>query len=195
MKKSIVLVGLLMMLLPFSAMASDASPYVVAEWGLNDSFTNDGTSATTVTITDTSLTFVNPTAGTQVLEYAFFDDDGGFCGCDRDFPGPNAITRYTMSAESAGGMFICTGKAGKSDLKTHGAVKSIVFQRGTNGGVAVGTAMTLGFQTHFFSGGRTESNMIAVPVSDNIMTEVKAVHAQCVAFCNQVGPTVCPPLP
>ena len=191
MKKIILFVSFLLLIVPFSAIAMDASPYVVAEWGLNDTF-QDGT--TPVTITDTSLTFVNPTASTQVLEYAFFDDDGGFCGCDRDFPGPNAITRYTMSAESAGGMFICTGKAGKPALKTHGAVNSIVFQRGTNGGVAVGTAMTLGFQTHFFSGGRTESNMIAVPVSDNIMTEVKAVHQACVNFCN-ANPTVCPPLP
>ncbi len=193
MKNSSVVAGLLLMILflPVGAMGADASPYVIAEWGLNDTF-QDGT--TPVTITDTSLTFVNPTAGTQVLEYAFFDDDGGFCGCDRDFPGPNAITRYTMSAEAAGGMFACTGGTGKLAKKTHGAVKSIVFQRGTTGGVAIGTAMTLGFQTHFFTGGRTESNMVAVPNSDNIMTEIKAVHQACVTFCN-ANPAVCPPLP
>ncbi len=189
MKKSIILAGFLVLLLPLAVMAADASPYVIAEWGLNDSF-KDG--STPVTTTDTSITFVNPTSKTQVLEYAFFDDNGGFCGCDRDFPGPNAITRYTMSAESAGGMFICN--AANDNVKTHGAVKSIVFEKGTAGGIAVGTAMTLGFQTHFFAGGRTESNQASVPVTNDIMTEMKSIHEQCVSFCNS-HPGVCPPLP
>jgi hypothetical protein len=189
MKKSMILFGLLAVLVPFAVMGSEASPYLVGEWGLNDTF-QDGT--TPVTIVDTSLTFVNPTNKTQVLEYAFFDDTGGFCGCDRDFPGPNSITRYTMSAENTGGMFICNGTT--KPLQTHGAVKSIVFDRGTRGGIAVGTAMTLGFQTNFFAGGRTESDMKSIPNSGSIMTEMKAIHQQCVDFCT-ANPTICPALP
>ncbi len=191
MKKSSLLVGLMLIVLPFTVMASEAGPYLIGEWGLGDFF-KDGT--TPVTITDTSVTFVNPTSKTQVLEYAFFDDDGGFCGCDRDFPGPNAITRYTMSGERTGGMFACT--AANGNLKTHGAVKTIVFERGTRGGIAVGTAMTLGFQTHFFGtdgNQRTEADQKSIALSDDIMTEMRAVHQLCVDFCDRTG--VCPPLP
>lgn len=185
MKKSIVLVGLLMMLLPFSAMAADSSSYVVAEWGLND--TSGG-----FPITDTSLTFINPTKCIQVLEYAFFDDEGNFCGCDRDFPGPNAVTRYTMSAESDGGMFICNKK--NQNVKTHGVVKSIVFRSDPSiTTITVGTATTLGFQTHF-GGGRTESNQAAIDTSTTgIQDEMNLVHQACVTFCSSSG--VCPTTP
>ncbi len=195
MKTSSVVVGLLMMmLLPLSAaMASNASPYVIAEWGLNDKF-QDGT--TPVTIADTSVTFVNPTECTQVLEYAFFDDDGNFCGCDRDFPGPNAITRYTMSAESAGGMFQCNKI--HNNVKTHGAVKSIVFQSDPNNTtITVGSAMTLGFQTHFFPGGRTEADQVSINISaTNIPAEMTKIHQACVNFCNSPNNAgICPPNP
>jgi hypothetical protein len=87
-------------------MAAAATPYVVGEWFLGD-MSGDTPSVTTA---DTQFIFLNPTDHKQFNEYAFFDPDGNFCGCDRDVKNPGGRIRYTMSDEAAGGQFVCTGQ-------------------------------------------------------------------------------------
>ena len=178
MKKVLILMALVMVFIPFSFVrAQESSPYLVGEWFLEDSF-KDG--ATQIVTKDTQFTFLNPTPNSLNLEYAFFDEEGGFCGCDVDCLNPNGVVRYTMSGEKKGGQFVCTGKKGKLPKKTHGSMKTIVFR-------PISTpidpeALQIGFQTQLLSSGnRTESGLKAIPV---IEAEITAIHDACTVFCN-----------
>jgi len=183
MKKVLVLVALVTIFIPCSFVgAQGSSPYLMGEWFLKDNF-KDGT--TQVGMKDTQFTFLNPTPNALTLEYAFFDEDGVFCGCDVDCLSPNGVVRYTMSGEEKGGQFVCTGKKGASPLKTHGTMKTIVF-RPTFGPVDP-LALQIGFQVHFLSSGsRSESGLKGIsfiPDSTVIQDEMTAINNACVAFC------------
>ncbi len=92
MKKVLVGICLLVLLIPFaSAMAdeelsfilggSEASPYIVGAWKL---VCDPAVTISCSPILDTEFRFINPTPLTATLEYAFFENNGMFCGCDRD---------------------------------------------------------------------------------------------------------------
>jgi hypothetical protein len=193
MKKALILATLVVMLIPCKfAGADEASPYLMGEWFLGDSIPNQNiASNTTVAISDTQFTFLNPTNQTLNLEYAFFDVQGGFCGCDRDILSPNGRTRYTMSGEVIGGQFICT-KA-NNNQQTEGTMKTIVFQLRGHDSIDIEDALQIGYQIHIFkSGEKTEAGLKAIPVNHNTFREIKTIHKKCVDFCNQSG--LCPPL-
>ena len=114
MKQMLVLIGLLAMFIPeTSAIAADASPYVVGQWKLNDALNFNSITpnimpapppaCNPIVTDDTEFDFQNPTNLTLQLEYAFFDPDGKFCGCDQDTLRPNGTVRYTMCGEEQGG--------------------------------------------------------------------------------------------
>ncbi len=184
MKKMLILMTLVIVFAPASfTKAQESSPYLMGEWFLDDSF-KDGT--TPIVTKDTQFTFLNPTPNSLTLEYAFFDEDGGFCGCDVDCLNPNGVVRYTMSGEQSGGQFVCTGKGTNPPKKTHGSMKTIVFQPTLNpsGSTPLVTtgALQVGFQIHFLSNGsRTEAGLKAISV---IQSEIDAIHNKCVTFCS-----------
>jgi hypothetical protein len=167
-----------------------SSPYIVGAW----KFSTDSSGSPTV---DTEFKFINPTKLQLTLEYAFFDADGTFCGCDRDDFPPNKTTTYTMFQELNIGpaipgrppVFSCTGSAG--------ALKSIVFLSG-GGDIVLDDALQVGFQTHVFGvdpesdpsvaagtnlQGRvmTEAGMQAISINDATRREIKDIHQQCVS--------------
>ncbi len=212
MKKTLILGVLVVMFIPYSfARADEASPYLMGEWFLNDSFPPTPPAipagVTNVTIADTQFTFLNPTNQTLFLEYAFFDPDGGFCGCDRDILNPNGRTRYTMSQEASGGQFVCTGLANNLPLQTEGTMKAIVFQlrrhdrhdwdkhnSDNQNSIDIDNALQIGYQIHFnVNGNSTEAGLKAIPVTHTTSREIKLIHKQCVDFCNG-HPGLCPPL-
>jgi len=209
MRKVVILLAFVVVLMPWSLVrAGESSPYVLGEWFLSDSF-EDGT--TPVNITDTQFTFLNPTNQTLFLEYAFFDTDGGFCGCDRDILQPNGRVRYTMSAEAGGSgfpgaQFSCV--SGGKPTKTEGTMKSIAFQIGhqdkhywdghhhdnpDQNSIDISNALQVGYQIHFFqSGPPTEAGLKAISITQTTFQEILSIHKQCVDFCNKTG--LCPPL-
>lgn len=161
------------------------SPYVVGVWKFVAN--QDPTKAPSV---DTEVRFINPTNLTVTLEYAFFELDGTFCGCDRDTFQPNKTTIYTMADERALGLgpgglpvFSCKGNSG--------ALKSIVF---LNHGqtISLDEASQVGFTTHVFGDvtegdssfltGRvmTEAGMQPVPIDGQTRQEIQNIHDQCV---------------
>jgi hypothetical protein len=200
MKRTLVLVAILTLLVPCGFAGAETlltpnTPYVVGEWFLNN------TSADTppVTTQDTQFIFLNPSSHQEFNEYAFFDQDGNFCGCDRDVKTPNARIRYTMSDEAAGGQFACTGKVAGFPKATEGTMKSITFRVNSDLSIDFLGATQAGHQVHFFVkeqgvGGpnNTESDLIPVPVTHATSTEINHIHAACVDFCNQFG--LCPAL-
>jgi hypothetical protein len=172
------------------------TPYIVGQWKF--------TSTDNTPKVDTEFRFVNPTKQTFVLEYAFFNLDGSFCGCDRDDFPPNKTTVYTMFQELNLGL----GPGGQpvfSCTDTNGALKSIVFLKDGQD-IVLDDASQIGFQTHVFgvdpdsdpstaSGGNlqgsfqaspvkgsfmTESAMVPVPLDEATREEIKAIHQQCV---------------
>lgn len=189
MKKTLILVLLVVMFIPFAfARADESSPYLMGSWFLDDHF-KDGT--TPVVTKDTQFTFLNPTNLGLNLEYAFFDEQGGFCGCDRDFLQPNGVVRYTMSGEAAGGQFVCTGNVAGISKQTHGPMKTIVFEA-PSGVVSTANALQVGFQTQLLSNGsRTESGLKAASITPVTQAEIGAIHTDCVNFCNS-HPGLCP---
>lgn len=131
---------------------------------------------------------------TLTLEYAFFEDDGTFCGCDRDNLPPNKTTVYTASGErnSNPSLMQCKGNSG--------ALQSIVFASHAEDDITIGGAQQTGFQTHLFGGittapdGNTsvarsmaEAGMNAVALTSNTRAEINAIHNACVNFA-PVGP-------
>ncbi len=180
MKRACFLALFIAALVSFSSVsAEESSPYLIGEWFLNDHF-KDG--STPIVTQDTQFTFLNPTNLGLNLEYAFFNEDGDFCGCDRDFLQPNGVVRYTMSGEAKGGQFVCTGKVPNPPLATHGSMKTIVFR---TAGAGISDALQAGFQVHLLSNGsRTESGLKAVPVTAQTTIEINAIHQQCVTFCD-----------
>ena len=191
MKKTLILFLLVVMCIPYAlARADESSPYLMGSWFLDDHF-KDG--STPVTTKDTQFTFLNPTNLGLNLEYAFFDEEGGFCGCDRDFLKANGVVRYTMSGEAAGGQFVCTGNVSGFSKQTHGSMKTIVFEK-SGSGISTANALQVGFQTQFLSNGsRTEAGLKAVSVTSVTQAEIGAIHTDCVNFCNS-HPGLCPAL-
>ncbi len=190
MKKGFVLMAMLFLFGASLAGAEESSPYLMGSWFLDDHF-KDGT--TPVTTKDTQFTFLNPTNLDLNLEYAFFDEQGGFCGCDRDFLKANGVVRYTMSGEAAGGQFVCTGKVSGIAKQTQGSMKTIVFQT-LVGGISITNALQVGFQTQFLSNGsRTDAGLKAISVTSVTQDEINAIHTKCVNFCASHS-GLCPPL-
>ena len=161
-----------------------SSPYVVGVWKFIPN--QDQTKPPNV---DTEVRFINPTNLTVTLEYAFFELDGTFCGCDRDTFQPNKTTIYTMADEKALGLgpgglpvFSCTGNSG--------ALKSIVF---LNHGqkIFLDQASQVGFTTHVFGDvmegdnsfltGKvmTEAGMVPVPINEEAREEIQKIHDLC----------------
>jgi hypothetical protein len=186
MKRPLISATVLAAIIPLaSAMAQDASPYVVGHWRLNDAF-HDFTNGAPITTNNTDIVFLNPTDLTLTLEYAFFAPDGTFCGCDRDMLSPNGRTRYTMLAEKQGGMFSTT----LCPTQTEGELKSIVFTGQTSDtppNVIIGDALQAGIQVHISVFGsapaqRSESNLQGVPITTATTREMNKIHHQCVRF-------------
>jgi hypothetical protein len=160
----------------------EASPFVVGTW----KFVPNGNQPPKV---DTEFRFINPTALSLTLEYAFFNLDGSFCGCDRDDFPPNKTTIYTMLQEQQLG----AGPAGPlvfSCSDTSGAMKAIVFlNKGEE--IFLGDASQVGFQTHAFGGidetdpalllgnVMTEAGLQRVPINDSTREEIRKIHEQC----------------
>jgi hypothetical protein len=184
MKSPLIAASLLAAIIPFaSAMAEDASPYVVGEWRLNDSFKDFSTGAP-ITTNNTDIVFLNPTDLTLTLEYAFFAPDGKFCGCDRDTLMPNGRTRYTMRGEEQAGLFSRT----LCPTQTEGELKSIVFTSSPAvDTITVGDALQAGIQIHISVFGsapplRSESNLQGVPMNASTMRDMNTIHQKCLAF-------------
>ena len=160
------------------AMAQDSSPYVVGHWRLDDSF-KDLKTGPAITTDNTDIVFLNPTGLTLTLEYAFFDPDGTFCGCDRDTLNPNGRTRYTMLGEKQGNLFSTT----LCPTQTEGVLKSIVFTSADQ--IGKGDAVQAGVQIHIFGsspGQRSESNLQGVTINGSTLQEMNDIHKQCVKF-------------
>ena len=177
----------------------ESSPYVVGEW----KFALNGSGAPTV---DTEFRFINPTQQQLTLEYAFFDLDGHFCGCDRDDFPPNKSTVYTMFQELNLGSAMPGGPPVFSCPGTGGAMKSIVFlsEPGDWNGIVLDDASQAGFQTHAFGvdpetdpsvaagtnlQGRvmTEAGLQAISINEATKKEIDAIHAACVTVNGSVS--------
>ncbi len=184
MKRPFIAASLLAAFIPLaSAVAQDASPYVVGHWRLNDSFKDFSTGAP-ITTQNTDIVFLNPTDLTLTLEYAFFAPDGTFCGCDRDTLKPNGRTRYTMLGEKQGGLF----STKNCPTQTEGELKSIVFTSPpADSTINVGDALQAGIQIHISVFGsapplRSESNLQGVPINASTLRDMNSIHQQCLAF-------------
>lgn len=170
--------------------SADSSPFVVGVW----KFVPGAGGTPTI---DTEFRFINPTTVTATLEYAFFELDGTFCGCDRDDFPPNHTTIYTIldeTKETVKGtttpLFTCTG--------TSGALKSITFIPRKHDRISVDDTAQVGFQTHAFGGVvdlrdrtltgsvMTEAPLQGIALSDSTLNEVRAVHARCVEFLGPI---------
>ncbi|HVI76135.1 MAG TPA: hypothetical protein VM683_14215 [Anaeromyxobacteraceae bacterium] len=162
----------------------NSSPYVVGVWKL----ILDKNPKKPPRV-DTEVRFINPTQLTVTLEYAFFELDGTFCGCDRDTFQPNKTTIYTMNDETTTQSPI--GKTVFTCQGTSGALKSIVF---LNNGqeIFLDETSQVGFTTHVFGDvdedltthfltGKvmTESGMVPVPINDETRKEIQQIHDQC----------------
>jgi hypothetical protein len=168
--------------------SADSSPFVVGVW----KFVPKPNSDDPVPTIDTEFRFINPTTNSVTLEYAFFELDGTFCGCDRDDFPPNKTTEYTILDESllppplpdGSRVFFCKG--------TSGALKSIVFKnKGQH--IFVDDAFQVGFQLHAFGGisegdqfafliGKvmTEAPLQGIALTESTREEIRSIHEQCV---------------
>jgi hypothetical protein len=186
MNRPLALMGLLMTFLYGGfATAADSGPYLVGHWKLHDSFTDSGALPAPIVTDNTEFVFLNPTPLTLTLEYAFFDSDGTFCGCDRDTLKPNGRTRYTMLGEQLGGQFstaLCHGTP--TNPQTDGILKTIVFTnaKSEDGKVQIGDAVQAGYQVDIFQGGRTASDLKAVDLNDHTEAEIQKIHGLCSKF-------------
>jgi len=182
---------------PQATAGGESSPFIVGAWKLVCSGSISGNPATCPSPNvDTEFRFINPTQLTVTLEYAFFENNGTFCGCDRDTLHPNQTTVYTVSGErnnSPNSLMVCQGNSG--------ALKSMVFSDvGIVGGIKFGGATQTGFQTHLFgniqtvadffgSSGTTsfantmaEAGMKAIEINPVTVSEMNAIHQNCVKF-------------
>jgi hypothetical protein len=165
-----------------------SSPFLVGSWKFI--FNSGGPPGV-----DTEFRFVNPTAETLNLEYAYFDPDGTFCGCHRAVLPPNATGTYTVVVDSLTPspnpnhppaipyQFSCRNQLG--------ALKAIVFKN--NGQqVVLDDATQVGFQTHAFAGVMeptgglltsdvmTEATMAPVTINASTRRAIQSLHQQCV---------------
>jgi hypothetical protein len=169
-----------------------STPFIVGTWKFVPSPNQGGTPSV-----DTEFRFINPTKLTVTLEYAFFNLDGSFCGCDRDQFQPNKTTIYTMLQEKQLAPPLQGGPPVFNCTDTSGALKSIVF---LNEGqkIILDTASQVGFQTHAFGDidetdpallkGKvmTEAAMVPVPLSDVTREEIRKIHELCVMVNGQL---------
>ena len=200
----LVLVGISLLMVPTSFTSStgnddessrsaESSPLIVGAWKL---VCKDSPCPTPVAdpIVDTEFRFINPTKINATLEYAFFENDGTFCGCDRDTFAPNKTTVYTASGErnSSPSLMLCKGNSG--------ALKSIVFASHEGDEILINGAMQTGFLTHLFGNITTapdgstsyansmaEAGMKGIAVTRDTLAEIRAIHQACVNF-PPVGP-------
>jgi len=165
-----------------SATAEDSSPYLIGHWKLNDHFSDFKHPGSAIATEDTEFVFLNPTQLTLTLEYAFFDESGTFCGCDRDTLQPNGLTRYTMLAEQQGGFL----SRKRCPTQTDGTMKTIVFQNGGHPTFPPGGELQAGYQINLYKGNeRSESPLLAVPINGVTFVEEQNIHAACVS---ELGP-------
>jgi hypothetical protein len=167
----------------------ESTPFIVGTWKFIR-----GTHLPSV---DTEFRFINPADRNLTLEYAFFELDGSFCGCDRDDFPANKTTVYTVLGEALTPSpvmgspfpfnFSCKGKSG--------ALKAIAF-RNEHGYVVLRDAALVGFQTHAFGnimeGGTspnfdfltgavmTEAGMKGITLTDATEADIEDIHEQCV---------------
>jgi hypothetical protein len=185
MNRLLVVIGLLMTLVYGGlATAADSGPYLVGHWKLNDSFADFNSPPPPIVTDNTEFVFINPTPLTLTLEYAFFDSQGTFCGCDRDTLKPNGRTRYTMLAELQGGQFsrtLCPG-TNAANPQTDGVLKTIVFTKAEGADVDIGDAVQAGYQIDLFGTGRTAADLKAVVLNTHTMAEITSIHRQCNKF-------------
>jgi hypothetical protein len=126
---------------------------------------------------------------TATLEYAFFENDGTFCGCDRDTFTANKTTVYTASGErnSSPSLMTCKGSSG--------ALKSIVFAKHQGNTISIADATQTGFQTHlfgnittsadgstFYANTMAQAGMKGVAITFQTLIEVNAIHQACENF-------------
>jgi hypothetical protein len=134
-------------------------------------------------IVDTKFRFINPTTLNVTLEYAFFENDGTFCGCDRDSLAPNKTTVYTASGErnSSPSLMQCKGSSG--------ALKSIVFANHEGNKISINGATQTGFQAHLLGNITTtadgmtsyantmgEAGMKGIAITPDTLAEIRAIH-------------------
>jgi hypothetical protein len=170
-----------------------SSPFIAGVWKFIP--TNGGAPAA-----DTEFRFVNTTNETVKLEYAFFEADGTFCGCDRDTLVPNKTTTYTVLGEAQTAspgpnpppsipfQFSCHG--------TSGALQAFVFKN-HGAHIFLDDTTQVGFQTHAFGGivetpdnmgnfnfltgnVMTEATMGPITISDSTRDDIRAIHEQCI---------------
>jgi hypothetical protein len=180
----------------------ESSPFIMGVWKFIPSSFDDSP------LVDSEFRFLNPTDLTLTIEYAFYELDDTFCGCDRDTfvpgPGGKSTVVYTLLGESrtpTGNVdipnaFSCSGLSG--------AVKSIVFlPDGTK--LNFDGAQQVGFQTHvhgqvqelggtsvmgapinnftFLQGAvMTEAGMKGIFFNEAAEDEAQKVHQQCVSI-------------
>jgi hypothetical protein len=166
--------------------SADSSPFVVGVWKFVQ---KNPKYPPTV---DTEFRFINPTTKTVTLEYAFFELDGTFCGCDRDDFPPNKTTEYTMFDETQLAPPLPNGPRVFSCKGTSGALKSIVFKnRGQH--IFLDDAAQVGFQLHAFRDinesdesafltGKvmTEAPLQGVALTDAARDDIRRIHEECV---------------
>ena len=172
---------------------ADSSPYLIGHWSLNDSF-SDFSGGSEIKTVNSEFIFLNPTALTLTLEYAFFSNEsennkvGIFCGCDRDTLHANGRVRYTMLGESQLSPPTFDRKLCPSP-HNEGTMKTIVFlKEDTHHNVILGGALQSGYQIDFFPGGRTQSSLLAVPVSKVTREEIQSIHKVCNGFLGPPSP-------
>jgi hypothetical protein len=173
--------------------AGDASPYLIGHWSLTDSF-SDFSGGSEIKTPNSEFIFLNPTGLTLTLEYAFFSNEsesnkvGAFCGCDRDTLHANGRVRYTMLGESQLSPPTFDRKLCPSP-HNEGTMKTIVFlKEDGHHNVVLGGALQAGYQIDFFPGGRTQSSLLAVPVSKVARDEIQSIHKACNRFLGPPAP-------
>jgi hypothetical protein len=173
-----------------------SSPFIVGVWKFIPP-PNVQPPTTQPPSVDSEIRFINPTTRDLTLEYAFFNPDGSFCGCDRDDFPHNKTTEYSMldefnlGAGPAGPLvFSCWRSDQNAGPSQSGALKAIVFKHDGQK-IILDEASQVGFQTHVFGNvmengailtgtNMTESAMVPVPINDETRKEIQEIHDQCV---------------
>jgi hypothetical protein len=167
--------------------SADSSPFIVGAWKFINGADGGAPSV------DTEFRFINPTSEDLTLEYAFFEADGGFCGCDRDDFPPNKTTEYTMLDETNLGSALDGGPLVFSCTGASGALKSIVFKSDSRGRLFLDDGAQVGFQTHAFGAVNegpnvplmtgnvmTEAPLQGIALTESTLKEIRTIHEQCV---------------
>lgn len=163
----------------------ESSPYVVGAWKFQEKECDPYDSSKKKVNADTEFRFINPTKRDLKLEFAFFETDGTFCGCDREEIDPNETVSRTVFQERERGKFFCDGRSG--------ALKAIVFKE-KNGKLFLDDATQVGFQTHAFGDVQepedyssdfivgnvmTEAGLEGVEINDATLDDIRFIHQKC----------------